>query len=76
MKQEIDNEQFCSSFNRLLSTHNLYATGTTGRIIEDINAVWKTDTTADMIITSPLYADDTYERIVPDVINRYKNRTI
>jgi methylglyoxal synthase len=33
-------------------------------------------TTADMIITSPLCADDTYERIVPDVINRYKNRTI
>ena len=144
--------EWCKHNVDVLSTHNLYATGTTGRIIEDINAVWKpvsddntfykdgpligkvncllsgplggdqqigamiaegkidvliffcdnlitqghqqdvgalvrlaslyniafatNRTTADMIITSPLCADDTYERIVPDVINRYKNRTI
>lgn len=31
-------------------------------------------TTADMIITSPLLLDDGYERIVPAVIDNYKNR--
>ena len=33
-------------------------------------------TTADMIITSPLLGDIDYERIIPDCINRYKNRTL
>ena len=31
-------------------------------------------TTADMIVTSPLLIDNSYERIVPPVIDRYKNR--
>lgn len=33
-------------------------------------------TTADMIITSSLLGDMDYERIIPDCINRYKNRTL
>lgn len=33
-------------------------------------------TTADMIITSSLLDDVGYERIVPDCINRYKNRKL
>lgn len=31
-------------------------------------------TTADMLVTSPLLADDSYERVIPTVINSYKNR--
>lgn len=31
-------------------------------------------TTADMIITSPLFSDPTYEMIVPDCIAKYANR--
>ena len=33
-------------------------------------------TTADMILTSPLLNDESYERIIPDAINAYKNRKI
>ena len=33
-------------------------------------------TTADMILTSPLFNDDNYKMIVPDVIEKYKNRQI
>lgn len=33
-------------------------------------------TTADMILTSPLFKDESYQRIVPDVIEKYKNRQI
>lgn len=33
-------------------------------------------TTADMILTSPLFNDDNYKMIVPDVIDKYKNRQI
>lgn len=31
-------------------------------------------TTADMILTSPLFKDDTYKRIIPSAIEKYKNR--
>lgn len=31
-------------------------------------------TTADMILTSPLIKDETYERIIPKAIEKYKNR--
>lgn len=31
-------------------------------------------TTADMIVTSPLLIDNSYDRIVPPVIDRYRNR--
>jgi len=31
-------------------------------------------TTADMILTSPLFHDDNYKRIVPDAIELYQNR--
>lgn len=33
-------------------------------------------TTADMILTSPLFNDDNYKMIIPDVIDKYKNRQI
>ena len=33
-------------------------------------------TTADMILTSPLLADNSYKRIVPEAIENYKNRSI
>ena len=33
-------------------------------------------TTADMILTSPLFKDPGYKRILPTAIERYKNRTL
>ena len=33
-------------------------------------------TTADMILTSPLFKDKNYKRIIPVAIERYENRTI
>lgn len=33
-------------------------------------------TTADMILTSPLLTDESYQRIIPSAIESYKNRTI
>lgn len=33
-------------------------------------------TTADMILTSPLFKDDTYKRIIPSAIEKYKNRPV
>lgn len=33
-------------------------------------------TTADMILTSPLFKDPSYKRILPTAIENYKNRTI
>lgn len=33
-------------------------------------------TTADMIMTSPLFNDNNYHRIIPSVIESYKNRTL
>ena len=148
-KQELID--WCTHNLNWLSNHNLYATGTTGRLIEDINTSWvptgegawtakrvgplvdkvtkllsgplggdqqigamiaegKIDvliffcdnlitqghqqdvgalsrlaslyniafasnrTTADLIVTSALIEDETYERIIPNAINSYKNR--
>ncbi len=33
-------------------------------------------TTADMILTSPLFKDDSYKRILPGAIEKYKNRIL
>ena len=33
-------------------------------------------TTGDMILTSPLLTDESYQRIIPSAIESYKNRTI
>ena len=146
-KQELI--EWCKYNLEWLSNHNLYATGTTGKLIEDIDTKWvpqengylrregplvekvtrllsgplggdqqigamiaedKIDVliffcdnmetqghqqdigalsrlaslyniafatnrkTADLIITSSLLLDETYERIIPSVIERYKNR--
>ena len=148
IKQELI--EWCKYNLEWLSNHNLYATGTTGKLIEDINSIWRTSgdklcveksgplldkvnkllsgplggdqqigamiaedkidvliffcdnmetqghqqdigalsrlaslyniafatnrKTADLIITSSLLLDETYERIIPSVIERYKNR--
>jgi methylglyoxal synthase len=146
-KQELI--EWCKYNLGWLSNHNLYATGTTGKLIEDIDTKWKPQEngtlkkegpligrvtrllsgplggdqqigamiaedkidvliffcdnmetqghqqdigalsrlaslyniafatnrkTADLIITSSLLLDETYERIIPSVIERYKNR--
>lgn len=142
---------WCTHNLQWLLNHNLYATGTTGKLIEDINSSWVTSeqnnmcinkvgpllgkvtkllsgplggdqqigamiaegkidvliffcdnlitqghqqdvgalsrlaslyniafasnrTTADLIVTSALIEDETYERIIPNAINSYKNR--
>lgn len=47
------------------------------RLASLYNIAFATDrTTADMILTSPLFYDDNYKRIVPDVIENYKNRPL
>lgn len=33
-------------------------------------------TTADMILTSPLFKDENYKRVIPEAIENYKNRSI
>lgn len=33
-------------------------------------------TTADMILTSPLFKDDNYQRIIPEAIEKYQNRQL
>lgn len=33
-------------------------------------------TTADMILTSPLFKDESYKRILPEAIEKYKNRAV
>lgn len=33
-------------------------------------------TTADMILTSPLFKDDNYKRIIPEAIEKYQNRQL
>ena len=144
---------WCRHNLQWLSNHNIYATGTTGKLIEDINSRWVADdehpmlakkigpiidkvtkllsgplggdqqigamiaegkidvliffcdnlitqghqqdvgalsrlaslyniafatnrTTADLIITSSLIEDESYERIIPNAINSYKNRFV
>ena len=49
--------------------------GALSRLASLYNIAFATNrTTADMIITSPLLVDNSYDRIVPPVIDRYKNR--
>ena len=33
-------------------------------------------TTADMILTSPLFKDENYQRIIPEALEKYKNRQL
>ncbi len=48
-----------------------------GRLASLYNIAYATNrTTADMIITSPLFGSDDYEMILPTAIEKYKNRNI
>lgn len=48
-----------------------------GRLASLYNIVYATNrTTADMVLTSPLFGDVSYERIVPGAIESYKNRKL
>lgn len=51
--------------------------GALSRIASLYNIAFATNrTTADMILTSSLFNNDEYERIIPAAIERYKNRTL
>jgi methylglyoxal synthase len=51
--------------------------GALSRLASLYNIAFATNrTTADMLITSTLINDESYERIIPDYIENYKNRTI
>lgn len=48
-----------------------------GRLASLYNIAYATNrTTADMILTSPLFGDEKYERIIPKAIDNYKNRNL
>lgn len=48
-----------------------------GRLASLYNIAYATNrTTADMIITSPLFQDKDYKRIIPSAIETYKNRQL
>lgn len=46
--------EWCTHNLQWLSNHNLYATGTTGKLIEDINAVWRTNPDNNVYKVGPL----------------------
>lgn len=63
---------FCDN---LITQGHQQDVGALSRLASLYNIAFATNrTTADMIITSPLLLDHTYDRVVPSVINRYKNR--
>lgn len=48
-----------------------------GRLASLYNIAYATNrTTADMIITSPLFGSENYDRILPDAIEKYRTRNI
>lgn len=48
-----------------------------GRLASLYNIAYATNrTTADMLLTSPLFGSDEYMRIIPDAIEKYRNRTL
>lgn len=48
-----------------------------GRLASLYNIAYATNrTTADMILTSPLFGDENYKRIIPSAIEKYKNRKL
>ena len=65
---------FCDN---LITQGHQQDVGALSRLASLYNIAFATNrTTADMIITSPLINDDSYERIIPAAINSYKNRNI
>ena len=65
---------FCDN---LITQGHQQDVGALSRLASLYNIVFATNrTTADMVITSPLINDDSYERIIPEAINSYKNRNI
>lgn len=48
-----------------------------GRLASLYNIAYATNrTTADMVLTSPLFGSDNYRRILPTAIEKYKNRSL
>ena len=65
---------FCDN---LITQGHQQDVGALSRLASLYNIAFATNrTTADMIITSPLINDESYERIIPAAINSYKNRNI
>jgi methylglyoxal synthase len=65
---------FCDN---LITQGHQQDVGALSRLASLYNIAFATNrTTADMIITSPLCTDNTYNRIIPTVINNYKNRQL
>ena len=63
---------FCDN---LITQGHQQDVGALVRLASVYNIAFATNrTTADMIVTSPLLIDNSYDRIVPPVIDRYKNR--
>ena len=65
---------FCDN---LITQGHQQDVGALSRLASLYNIAFATNrTTADMIITSNLIMDSNYERIIPNAINTYKNRSI
>lgn len=65
---------FCDN---LITQGHQQDVGALSRLASLYNVAFATNrTTADMIITSPLCTDENYDRIIPSVINSYKNRML
>ena len=65
---------FCDN---LITQGHQQDVGALSRLASLYNIAFATNrTTADMILTSSLFHDDCYERIIPSAIDRYKNRQI
>lgn len=65
---------FCDN---LITQGHQQDVGALSRLASLYNIAFATNrTTADMILTSSLFNNDEYERIIPAAIERYKNRTL
>ena len=65
---------FCDN---LITLGHQQDVGALSRLASLYNIAFATNrTTADMILTSSLFNNDEYERIIPAAIERYKNRTL
>jgi methylglyoxal synthase len=65
---------FCDN---LITQGHQQDVGALTRLASLYNIAFATNrTTADMIITSNLFGNENYERIIPSSIEKYKNRTL